>query len=283
MLVEPAKEEVQKHMDFAYSLALDPTRSGYPTYTDGIKTRKDFEESVWKRFYGDNRKILLFEIGGRVEGLITFTFLPEDYYLQTDIFSIANRTEQALSELEAYCKENYPGYTLYLGFPKDNANAVSYLSQNAWDCIEDSYNDVLHLDNYRPLEERGDIVPVTRENFGDFRLLHQPIEGGMYWNSERLFQNLDDWTIWLYYRNGIPAAAIYCKDAEILVTIYGIDFAGNLFEEAAYRALVTRTLNDCKEKGSQHIVFFNDEETQQAALACGFQCVGEYVCYRKEI
>lgn len=283
MLVEPTKEEIRKYLDFAYSLALDPARSGYPTYCDGIKTREDFEESVWKGFYGDNRKILLFEIGSRVEGLITFFFLPEDYYLQTVIFSIASGTEQALSELETYCKDNYPGYTLYLGFPKDNASAVSYLSQNGWDCLEHSYNDVLHFQNYQPLEEWEDVVPVTRDNYEDFRRLHQPIEGDMYWNSRRLYADLDHWTIWLYYRDGAPFAAIYYTDKMILTEIFGVDFVGNRFEERAFRLLVIKALNDCKQKGCQHMVFFNDEDSQQAALDCGFECVSEYVLFIKRV
>lgn len=282
MLAEPTKEEVEKYLDFAYGLALDPARSGYPTYTDGIKTREDFEEAAWKGFYNDHRKILLFESNGRVEGWIQFTFLPEDHYLQTEIFNIASGTEQALSEFEAYCKENYSGADLYFGFPKDNAAAVNYLSRNGWTCIERSYNDVLHFETYHPMEDCATVVPVTRDNYRDFQSLHQPIEGDMYWNSQRLYADLDNWTIWLAYRGKTPAAAIYYTNESILTEIFGVDFAGNRFEETIFRLLLIKALNDCKEKGCRHMVFFNDEESQRAALACGFTCVGEYVCYMKK-
>jgi len=46
MLIEPTKEQVEKYLDFCYGLALDPTRSGYPTYTDGVKTREYFEDTA---------------------------------------------------------------------------------------------------------------------------------------------------------------------------------------------------------------------------------------------
>ena len=36
MLIPLKREEFDKYIDFAYALALDPARSGYPTYTDGI-------------------------------------------------------------------------------------------------------------------------------------------------------------------------------------------------------------------------------------------------------
>ncbi len=43
MRIEPTKEQVEKYLDFSYGLALDPTRSGYPTYTDGVKTKENFD------------------------------------------------------------------------------------------------------------------------------------------------------------------------------------------------------------------------------------------------
>ena len=33
-----SKEEFDQYVDFAYDLALDVTKSGYPTYCDGVKT-----------------------------------------------------------------------------------------------------------------------------------------------------------------------------------------------------------------------------------------------------
>ncbi len=132
------------------------------------------------------------------------------------------------------------------------------------------------------MEVCATVVPVTRDNYRDFQSLHQPIEEDMYWNSQRLYADLDNWTIWLAYRGGTPAAAIYYTNKPILTEIFGVDFAGNHFEETIFRSLLIKALNDCKEKGCRHMVFFNDEESQRAALACGFTCVGEYVCYMKK-
>lgn len=283
MLIEPTTEQVEAYLDTAFALSLDPTRSGYPTYTDGIKTREDFEETMQRGLRHPERQILLLVNGGRAEGLIHFFFLPDDRYLQTVIFSIAGSTSQALAEFEAYCRERFPGYDVALGFPEDNVEAVRHLSQNGWDCIERSYNDVLHFRDYRLREESGDIVRVTRENFGDFRCLHQSIEGTMYWNADRISEKLDQWIIWLYRREGVPAAAIYYKDAQILTEIFGLDFAGNQFDREAFQLLTVKALNECKRGGCRHMVFFNDAESQQAALDCGFTCVGVYVAFQKKV
>ena len=42
MLVPLQEKDFDQYIDFAYELALDPTRAGYPAYFDGIKTKEDF-------------------------------------------------------------------------------------------------------------------------------------------------------------------------------------------------------------------------------------------------
>ena len=39
------EDEFDKYIDFAYELATDPAKSGYPTYADGIKTKERFVKS----------------------------------------------------------------------------------------------------------------------------------------------------------------------------------------------------------------------------------------------
>ncbi len=72
MLTPLKREEFDKHIDFVYALALDPARSGYPTYTDGIKTRADFVERAKKAFERENEEILLYEREDRIAGWIHY-------------------------------------------------------------------------------------------------------------------------------------------------------------------------------------------------------------------
>ena len=39
MLMKATAEDIKKYGEWAYSLALNPIKSGYPTYGDGIKTK----------------------------------------------------------------------------------------------------------------------------------------------------------------------------------------------------------------------------------------------------
>ena len=42
MLIKATPEDIKKYGEFAYSVALNPKKSCYPTYADGIKTKTDF-------------------------------------------------------------------------------------------------------------------------------------------------------------------------------------------------------------------------------------------------
>ena len=98
MLIKPTAEEAERYIDFAYELALDPARSGYPTYTDGIKTKEDFAETCRYAFSYDGREVLLYLENGVVAGWIQFLFEKEDCYLETNIFNIAGSVSAALKE-----------------------------------------------------------------------------------------------------------------------------------------------------------------------------------------
>lgn len=42
--------EFDRYIELAYELAMDPARSGYPTYCDGMKTKGDFVERTRSRW-----------------------------------------------------------------------------------------------------------------------------------------------------------------------------------------------------------------------------------------
>ena len=65
--------------------------------------------------------------------------------------------------------------------------------------------------------------------------------------------------------------------------IFGIDFPDGIYDSDVYRALLTAALNDCKRRGAKHMIFFNEGESQADAVACGFRCIGEYVCFKKTL
>ena len=123
MLNKCSKVKFDEIIDFVYSLALDLTKSGYPTYLDGIKTKSMFIESLLKAFERDDEEILLYQNDGVVQGLIHYYWIPEDKYIQTSFFCVNSGTEEALSEFLTLIKNNFKGFELYMGFPFENKDA----------------------------------------------------------------------------------------------------------------------------------------------------------------
>lgn len=278
MLVKAAKEDIEQYMDFAYSLAMDQTKSGYPLWSDSISTKEEFVEYVWRSFRNDERDILLFTIDGVVEGWIQFFYMESDRYLQTNGFLINCNTEQALTEFLEYACAYFAGYDLYFGFPKKNTSAITFLQKAGCRLIEESYHDIFVFDGSIIQTETDGIVRVTESNFPEFRKIHQP-DPDTYWNSDRIFLTLKEWLIYLLYREDMAVGYICAKDGEI----FSLGFHNDIYDRYTYKTLVTVILRDLQAAGYRNMIFFNDEESQPAALDLGFTCIGEYVLYIKSV
>lgn len=280
MLRRLNEQDFDRYVGFAYELALDMTKSGYPTYADGIKTKDDFTARAREAFSKSTEGILLFEQEQTVAGWIHYMYLPEDRYVDTCAFCIATDTKEALTEFIAFARNHFPGSELYLGFPRENTDAVAALRDGGYECIEESCNDVIAFSDYALRPEDSDVIPISRENYELFAELHSQVGQDMYWNSARILNALENWRIFVYRRNGKTAGAIYFMDDRSMPEIFGIDFPEDIYDSGAYRVLLTAALNEAKRRGAEYMVFFNESEAQVDALACGFRCVGEYVCFK---
>lgn len=276
MLKTATEADITQYMDFAYDLAMNPAKCGYPVYYDGMKTKDEFIQKLWRSFREPNRELLLFIWQGRVEGFIQFYYLEADRYLQTDGFSIDHYTADALEEFIRYCQNYFDGYELYFGFPADNQEAVSYLRGQGWPCIEQDWNQVLHLKDYHPRPESPNVRKVTKENFDDFRIIHSQYDNDMFWNSQRIYNDMDRWHIYLYYREEKPVGTIFYVDTEI----FGLTFDKEIFDTEAYCTLLTTAANDLKQRGLKDVVFFENEDSPASEM--GFYRVGQYLCFAKK-
>lgn len=275
-------DDVAKYCDLAYDLALDQTRSCYPVYTDGIKSKEDFIAAAQSGIEESTSELLLFFLDETVEGWIQYFWIPEDHYLQLTACNIRRGTEQALTELLTSLNERFSGYTLYFGFPECNMNAVRVLRENGFQCIEEDWNYSFFFAEYECLQEDQNVVRIGRENFDDFRALYHSDEE-TYWNCDRIWECLGEWIIFLYYTDGVPAGAVFLRGDDGYYEIFGLAFTDDEYHEKESRAMLVAALNHCKRIGAKYMTFFCEENEQKTVRELGFRCVGKYVCYRKEI
>ena len=284
MLRSCSKSEFQRYSDFIYELATDLTKSGYPTYCDGIKTKTDFIERSLKAFDRETENMLLFELDGTVEGMIHYFFIPEDHYLQTVCFNISTATEQAIAEFLAYVSERFKGYDVFLRFPAENDSAVSFLAGQGFECIENDYNNTAFLDKIDDIPETSGIVRIEKANYKLFESLHHEAEG--YWNTERILAALDNWSILVKETGGCPHGAVYYRAVPAVdgwFEIYGVDLEQRDYDSELFKGLMNAALSDAKRRGGRFMTFFCDEEYEKAAIGCGFHCVGKNLCYEAHL
>ena len=279
-----SKEEFDQYVDFAYDLALDVTKSGYPTYCDGVKTKEMFIERSLKAFDRETEQMLLFELEGEVQGLIHYYWIPDDLYLDTCLFLVNKETEQALSEFLTFARERFPGYDLFLGFPSDNHAAVSFLAGQGFECIEDDYNNTSLLDHLERFPENESIVRIQKDNYKLFEMLHSQTDDDMYWNCKRIYDDLDNWVVFIKEKDGKPQGAIYYVDAANgWFEIFGIDIDQGIYDTEVFKELLQAALSDAKRRKGNVMTFFCDEEYEKVAKECGLECIGNYLCYKTHL
>lgn len=284
MLRTCTKDDFLKYSDFAYELATDLTKSSYPTYCDGIKTKAMFVERSLKAFERDTEDMFLFEHEGKVQGVIHYSWIPEDNYLSINSFNINEATEVALTEFLEYVGGKFKGYDLFMGFPAENKAAVETLSARGFELVGDDYNDTAHLDKLDNFQVSDKIIAIDKDNFESFRKLHDQIDGDMYWNSERMFEALENWRIFVREEAGEPQGAVYYTTAKgDWYEIFGIDINKGGYDSYLFKELINAALADAKSRGGRVMTFFCDEEGEADAKECGFECVGKYLCFESHL
>ena len=128
MLIQATREDIRRYADAAYTLALKPESSCYPTYCDGIKTKADFLRAAEAAQASGTSELLLFQQQDRFKGWLSYDWIPEDAYLQLTGCSVAHGVNEALSELLDRLEAQFAGYTAYFGFPGENREALHFLS-----------------------------------------------------------------------------------------------------------------------------------------------------------
>lgn len=272
-------------INLAYELSQDLTRSGYPTYCDGIKTREDLIARVRKALDRPDEDVLLFVEDGRTEGLIAFEHPEEERYLHPFIFNIRRKTGKALAEFVDYCRERWPGFELDLGFPVENVDAVSWLEEAGVPCIERSRNYQLFLDGYTPLPEDPAVERVGADNFQRFAAIHRRVEGEMYWNCERIQKSLDDWLIFVTGEGNSARELLLTNWGGDHQEIFSLGSADGQYREGPCRALLTAGLNALKARGVKYLTCFIEDGAKdgEALTALGFQLVGRSTAYRIQL
>lgn len=282
MLIQATREDIRRYADAAYTLALKPESSCYPTYCDGIKTKADFLRAAEAAQASGTSELLLFQQQDRFKGWLSYDWVPEDAYLQLTGCSVAHGINEALSELLDRLEAQFAGYTAYFGFPGENREALHFLSTRGFTCIEQDWNHSFFFADYVPYPDNAQVERITHQNFEKFRAVYHA-DAETYWNCDRIYASLDKWTIFVYNQGSAPVAALFFTGRNGYYEIYGTEFAEDAFQADVFQALVTAALNACKCLNATHMTYLCGAQERHVLQKLGFKLVGQYLLYVRKL
>ncbi|MCB9498624.1 MAG: hypothetical protein H6687_01905 [Bacillales bacterium] len=280
MLKEASEKDIENYVDYIYNLSTDMTKSGYPTFADGIKTKDDFIRFSKASFKHKNEKILLYLINDEVKGWIHYYYLEEDKYLTTFSFEAEEKLDEMLNEFYSLMKEEFKGYTLWIGLSNNCINGIKFLKDHDFSLIEESFNLTFDFSLYEPLLHSPNIERLKKSEFSEFKKLHDKCD--MYWDSDHIMNKFDSWNIFVYRENNEIKAQIYFIDEKIMLEIFGVDFKES-FNEEIYKNLIIKCLNEGKKQNSSYINYFVEDYEVPILLPLGFKNIGKYQCFNKKM
>lgn len=276
MLRPVCLEELDVLIDAFWPVALDLTRSTYPTYTDGVKTRADFAETIRRAHQADWGEVLVHVCDGAVNGLLV-TDEADDVYVSLHVCLTHVHQPECLAETLAYLCAKHPGKTLWLGFAPENTEMLAFAEAMGFRLLDDSVNWNIALDAWNPQESELSSLPVTHGNYAAFRALWT--DADMYWNADRISAALEQWTLFI---TADGRGAVACMDEGVMLEIFGFQYRDG-YDEAVHRALLTACLNSAKANGAKYLTYFSAPEEAAVMQSQGFRRVSDYRCYEKKL
>ena len=272
MLRAVREEELDGLIDAFWPFALDLKQSTYPTYTDGVKTRGEFAETIRRAFREDWGEVLVHVLDGADNGLLVID-VAVDEFVSLHVCLTRAQLPECLGEVLAYLRGKHAGKMLWLGFAPENAEMLAFAETQGFRLLDDSVNWNIALADWQPCVPELAVMPVSGENFGAFRILWT--DEDMYWNAERIEAALNRWMLFV---TADGRGAVACMDEGTMLEIFGFQYASG-YDADVHRSLMAACLNAAKAKGAGYLTYFSDRSEAAVMRSLGFRRVSDYRCY----
>lgn len=272
MLRRAEMMEVPRLLECFWPVAQDLTRSGYPTYTDGIKTFADFSQQVLRALTEEWGEVLIWRTDDGEKGLLVIDEVDEEH-VSLPVCLCKGVQHVFLTEAFAYVRGRHPGKILWWGFAPENAELLRFVREQDFELLDDTAN--WNIDLTRADAGASEAVPVMAENEAYFRSLWT--DETMYWNADRILSDPSKWL--LYVTKG---GAVACMAEDAMLEIFGFQYRSG-FNGEAFQALMQAVLLGGKARQARYLTCFADAAESELLRPLGFRRVSEYLCYQKKL
>jgi hypothetical protein len=277
------KNEFDKYIEYAYNLAMNSSNASYPIYYDKIKTKEDFINSE-SRYNDDSEVLLLFFYENNIKGWIHYYYFEEDLYIQNTQFLIEDYFSLAMNEFLEYISKDFRGYSLHLGFPDENIMAKDFFANypsNLYEIEEKAYNNCYEINRLVTGFENHNVEIISKDRFNDFKEIHEIYESDMYWSSDKIVEDFENWTILVYKKDDIVLGAIYILKCEMLYEIFGIDILNSEIDsKSILKSLLCNSINHLFNYGAKKLCYFSSYDELELLHELGFYTIGLYTGYK---
>ncbi len=280
MIVEVKEEQLKEIANFSWKYYYNKNQCSFPKF----KSYKEMYEIFLKSINNRERRLLACYEDGKILGSLNFILLEYDEFIQFigGIFADGNYNYVA-EKFVKYLRDNYCGYEIYMGYPKENEQAIKFAELNGAILVESSFTMKLKEEDFKVVVQCDEVIPLQSEYYNEYKIFHDKHNKGIYWNSKRLFEKIDLWQIYIIRDNEKIIAEIFLKVVGNLAEVFGLSIEEDYRSNGYEVKLLSKAVKDILEQGKDEILYFVEEEATdefEATLKLGFKQIDNYRCYK---
>lgn len=279
MLRKLKQNEIETAANLSYLLSKNLLTNSYPLRD----SQKEFLEKYKQSLKYPDDELLGYFMDDELIGVIYLNVLKKDLYLQTSGLFIKNNNEIVMSIFIDYLHKNYNGYKAYIGYPKENEMAINSLLSHGFQIADSSIDQRLERIEFKPSVLQHSITKIDHTNYPSFAKYHDSKASDIYWNSNRIKGNFNNWIIYSYWSDSQIRGSIATKkskmdpnELEIFALLIDKEIANKGIEED----LITSVLKDGFENHNiKDVVFFIESDDKKAfeySKNLGFKVYSNY-------
>lgn len=205
MVIEAKIESIKEIVNFSWELTCCKDRCNFPKF----KSYEDMYNSFLKSIQNGKQLIVCYE-NGKILGTLNLLIKNDHKYVQSEggIFTEKD-FDFVATQFVDYLKENYTGYEFYSGYPKEHKDAVNFFTKINANIIDASFTmELKKWDFIRACNDR-EVTFLEAHKYDEYAVFHDKHNPNIYWNSKRIFENIDIWEIYTIIKNQKIVGSIF--------------------------------------------------------------------------
>ncbi len=280
MIIEVKEDLIDEVIAFSWEFARHPETCSFPKSKDFEQLKQVFLRSIKSE---DDRVLACIE-NEELIGVLNLQVKKEDLYLQSlgGVFAKQDFNGVA-TQFVKYLNVHYPNFEIYFGYPLENQTAIMFLEKIGAELLDACLTMELRQEDFKMSSPKHEVIRLPSEYYEDYAMFHDAHYPNIYWNSQRIFDHLDLWNIYVVIENQKIIGNIFIRMNGSEAEIFGLSIDESYQRDNLELDLLSTSMKDCFLKDIEHVLFFVNEDDQRqidATLEIGFKQIDTYRCYR---